>query len=493
MTDSIGTAYEAAEARYKTSNPRSGAAHRAATASLPGGNTRSVLHWSPYPLCIASASGYRLRDADGHDYVDLLGEYSAGIYGHSHPVLLSAVTEALAGGIGYGGPHVAERRLAELIRERFESVRLVRFTNSGTEANLLAIAAAKRFTGRWNGKVVVFEGAYHGGVLVFPFGCGDVWNKKDEEGGGEGEGRKKYEGLRALNVPHDFVVARYNDVDSVDAALASSSSSSSDGGGIAAILLEPMLGSGGGICATDEFLRHLRRRADETGALLILDEVMTSRSYSGGGIQSEMKGVGVGVRPDLTTLGKYMGGGMSFGAFGGREDVMGVFDPRDAAALPHAGTFNNNVLTMNAGIAGLERVFTTDKARALHVLGDEVRERINKLGDDDDGNDMNGDAKQKQKKKKKKKLRVMGCGSILVFHFTAKRPEEILSPADWKGDEDPRLLDLFHLEMLSEGFYLARRGYAALSLLFLEEDGRREIERFVGAVEGFLERFGSLL
>ncbi|KAI0541098.1 class III aminotransferase [Xylaria digitata] len=461
MTDRIQTAYSKAEAHYVATNTASRTAHETATASLPGGNTRSVLHWEPYPLCISSAEGYTLRDADGHTYVDLLGEYSAGLYGHSHPVLLAAIAETAQRGLSYGGPHAAEARLAMLIKERFRGIERIRFTNSGTEANLMALAAAKAFTGRYRGKIIVFNGAYHGGVLAFPFGCQDVWGVK-----GEVKTESKYEVLRALNAPHDFLIATYNDTASVDALIASVS-----GDGIAAILLEPMLGSGGGVCAAPEFLSHLRRRADELGALLILDEVMTSRMYTGGGIQSELD-----VRPDLTTLGKYIGGGMSFGAFGGRQDVMALFDPRASGSLPHAGTFNNNVLTMNVGAAGLERVFTPEKARELHDLGDEIRGRINSF---EDGVLGPGE----------KRLRVLGCGSILVFHFTRTSLDTIASPADWKADEDSRLLDLFHLEILNDGFYLARRGYVALSLALLSQDGRRELDRFVDAVQSFIVKF----
>ncbi|KAI1426831.1 class III aminotransferase [Xylaria sp. FL1777] len=476
--DNIQAAYAEAEVRYKAANPASRTAHETATASLPGGNTRSVLHWEPYPLCISSAEGYTLHDVDGHAYVDLLGEYSVGLYGHSHPVLLAAIAETVQRGLSYGGPHAAEARLAALIKQRFQSIERIRFTNSGTEANLMAVAAAKAYTGRHRGKVIVFEGAYHGGVFVFPVGCRHVWGVGDDKTRKE----SKYDVLRALNAPHDFLVATYNDAASVDALLASVSESNGDGDGVAAILLEPMLGSGGGVCATPAFLSHLRRRADELGALLIFDEVMTSRMYGGSGIQSELKLELEHVRPDLTTLGKYIGGGMSFGAFGGRRDVMALFDPRRGpAALPHAGTFNNNVLTMNVGAAGLEGVFTPDKARELHALGDEVRGRINGFAD-------GGDAGRRRRT-----LRVLGCGSILVFHFTRTALEDIASPADWVGDEDPRLLDLFHLEMLNEGFYLARRGYVALSIALLGEDGRRQLERFVEAVRSFVGKFRVLI
>ncbi|KAI1119410.1 class III aminotransferase [Nemania sp. NC0429] len=495
-TDRIESAYAEAERRYVATNPASREAHETAAASLPGGNTRSVLHWGPYPLCISSAEGYTLRDADGHAYVDLLGEYSAGLYGHSHPALLAAMAETARRGLSYGGPHAAEARLAALVLERFRgSVERVRFTNSGTEANLMALAAAKAFTGRHRGRVVVFEGAYHGGVLVFPFGCAGVFNNNNNNNNNNAPGRAAtetgtdtrgpYEALRALNAPHDFLVAPYNDVASFEALIAPNEADGVGGAGdgISAILIEPMLGSGGGVRATPDFLSHLRRRADELGALLIFDEVMTSRMHDGGGIQGAL-----GLRPDLTTLGKYVGGGMSFGAFGGRADVMALFDPRMPGALPHAGTFNNNVLTMNVGAAGLEGVFTAETARALHALGDEVRERINELsvaaGDDNDDDDD---------KAAKRGLRVLGCGSILVFHFTRARARDIVSPADFKRDEIPRLLDLFHLEMLREGFYLARRGYVALSIPLLEPEGRRDLDRFVDAVGRFVGRFREVI
>ncbi|KAI0160418.1 class III aminotransferase [Xylariaceae sp. FL1272] len=460
--DRIHASYVAAVERYIAANPASRAAHETATTSLPGGNTRSVLHWAPYPVYITSAGGYTLHDADGHEYVDLLGEFSAGIYGHSHPAIISAITSTLERGISYGGPHVAEARLAELVQERFTAIEHLRFTNSGTEATMMAVGAAKAFTRKPCGKVLVFEGAYHGGVFSFPPGCRDAWKHGD---GDVKENSHEHDGLVALNAPHDYLVATYNDIASVD-ALIESAARSGGGNDIAAILLEPMLGSGGGICATVEFLAHLRRRATDIGALLVFDEVMTSRMYNGGGIQSE-----VGVRPDLTTLGKYIGGGMSFGAFGGRKEVMALFDPREPNFLRHAGTFNNNVLTMNVGAVGLEKIFTVAKARELHTLGDELRDRINGLGS---------------------KMKVLGCGSIFAFHFTDAEIRDIRSPADCK-DEDPRVLDILHLEMLNQGFYLARRGYVALSLLFLEGNGRKELDRFVEAVKKFLVDFKDIL
>ena len=217
----------------------------------------------------------------------------------------------------------------------------MRFTNSGTEANLLAISVARIFTKRKT--VLVFDGAYHGAVFGFA-------------GGGS-----------PINAPFDYVLAPYNDIGATRALIAAHADD------LALVILEPMIGSGGCIPARHDFLRMLRDETTRVGALLVFDEVMTSR-LAPGGLQSV-----AGVKPDLTTLGKYIGGGMSFGAFGGRGDVMDLFDPRRPNALPHAGTFNNNVLTMSAGLAGLTQVYTPDAARALNARGEALRSRLNAL------------------------------------------------------------------------------------------------------------------
>ena len=413
-----------AEAReaYVSRNPSSLAAHVEAAASLPGGNTRTVLFHGPFPLLMARGEGCRLWDADGHEYVDLLGEYTAGLYGHSHPVIRAALDRALDGGWNMGGHGAMEGRLARLICERFPSIDLVRFTNSGTEANLLAIATAVAATGRR--KVMVFEGGYHGGVLYF---------------GGGGS---------PVNVPHDWVLAPYNDA---PGTLELAERHADD---LACILVEPMVGSGGCIPAEPAFLQALRDAADRAGAVLIFDEVMTSR-MSAGGQQARL-----GITPDMTTLGKYIGGGMSFGAFGGKRSLMELYDPRRADALPHAGTFNNNVLTMHAGVAGLEEVFTAEAADRLFNRGEALRARLNAAG--------RGVAVQWS-----------GLGSLMTPHFV-RGP--VRRPADGAAS-DPRLRELLFLDMLERGFYLARRGMVALSL----EVGAAELDGFAGAFEDWLD------
>jgi glutamate-1-semialdehyde 2,1-aminomutase len=222
-----------------------------------------------------------------------------------------------------------------------------------------------------------------------------------------------------------------------------------------------MLGSGGCLPADRQFLELIRRRSEETGALLIFDEVMTSR-LGPGGLQGEL-----GIYADLTTLGKYLGGGLSFGAFGGRADIMAVYDPRAEDALVHAGTFNNNVLSMGAGLAALE-VFTPEAARRLSVSGDQLRTRLNGLC-----------------RAAVVPMVFTGMGSMLTVHFTDGPVGTVADVAA----ADQGLKELFFFDMLAVGFYLARRGMIALSLAI----GPAERDAFVQAVSSFIERRRSLL
>ena len=423
-------ALEDAEARYVAANPKSRARHAEAARTLPGGNTRSILFYPPFPVTLVRGEGAKLWDLDGHVYTDFLGEYTAGLYGHSHPVIQAAVKKALADGIVLGGPNVYEARLAELICARFPSCEMVRFCNSGTEGNLNALSGARALTGRSH--ILVFEGAYHGGMLSFAHGNA------------------------ASNIPFPYLFARYNDLEGTRALI------EAHGHELAAIIVEPMMGAGGGIAGEPAFLQGLRAAASAHGIILIFDEVMTSR-LSPGGLQAKL-----GIVPDMTTFGKYLGGGMSFGAFGGRREIMGRFDPSRPDALPHSGTYNNNVLTMAAGVAGLSEVFTPEAAEALTATGERLKARLNALGD-----------------RHGVPVQVAGVGSILCVHFQA---QPIREPDD-TAHTRAAARALFHLEMLKRGFYVARRGFLALSLPLTEQD----CDAFCDAFEDFLATYGALL
>ncbi len=413
---------EAIEA-YRARNPKSLQQHEAACAAMPGGSTRSSIYVEPFPLTMVKGEGAHLWDLDGHEYVDFLSEFTAGLYGHSHPAIRKAVEAALDDGVNLGAHGLAEARFAAAICARFPSIDLVRFTNSGTEANLMAVSGARALTGR--NKILVFAGGYHGGVFYF-------------------------RGKTAVNAPFDFLLGTYNDIAGTRELVAPHK------GDLAAILIEPMLGGSGCIPATREFLADLRALADETGAILIFDEVMTSR-LAPGGLQEVHN-----ILPDMTTLGKYVGGGMSFGAFGGRRKVMDWFDPRRADGFQHAGTFNNNVLTMQAGLAGLTEVYTPERARALNDFGDGLRERLNGVA-----------------RRHGLAMQFTGIGSMIGIHMTNG---PIRNAAD-AAKADGRLRDLFFFDVLARGIWLAKRGMIALSIALDERDA----DRLVTAVEEFAE------
>ena len=420
----VQAALAEAEEQYRARNPKSLAQHHAACAVMPGGNTRASIHVDPFPLTMAHGEGARLWDLDGHEYADFLSEFTAGIYGHSHTAIRRAIEEALAGGLNFGAHTEIEARFAAAVCARFPSIELVRFTNSGTEANLMAVSAARAITGR--PKILVFGGGYHGGVFYF-----------------RGHGSP-------LNAPFEFLLGRYNDLDAVEHLVRSHRQQ------LAAILVEPMQGTTGCIPAERGFLAGLRALANETGALLIFDEVMTSR-LAPGGLQEVH-----GILPDLTTLGKYLGGGMSFGAFGGRAEIMERFDPRRPDAFQHAGTFNNNVLTMNAGLVGLTELYTPERARALNQSGDRLRQRLNAVV-----------------RRHRLKMQFTGIGSMMSVH---------MADGPIRSEEDAArgsaaLRDLFWFDLVAHGIWFAKRGMFALSIALDDEDG----DKLVAAVEEFAQ------
>jgi glutamate-1-semialdehyde 2,1-aminomutase len=367
-------------------------------------------------------------------YYDFVGELSAGLYGHSHPTLQKVLTDTIYNvGLSLGATNIYEQRYASLLCERFGLER-VRFTNSGTEANLHCLAAARKFTGRR--KVMVFRGAYHGSVLSF--GDGIPENNVDQG---------------------DWVMVQYNDSNGVQEAFAQHDD-------IAAVILEGIQGSGGYISGSKGFLRTIREESEKSGALMILDEVMTSR-LAPGGLKETLE-----AKPDLITLGKYLGGGLPFGAFGGRRDIMDVLNPLTPGALAHSGTFQNNTLMLHAGYTGLSEVYTPEVVQSLNAQGDDLRRRLQQI--------FAGT-----------KFCATGQGSLICIHATETKllPEQITCRDDVAAVEATDLKELFWLELVNAGFWVQSRGSITLNIA----TPASVIDAFVVAVEDFCKKHRTLL
>ncbi|KAG4435966.1 hypothetical protein IFR05_008547 [Cadophora sp. M221] len=462
--DTLLASLAIAQQEYSLSNPQSLKAHEEACLDFPGGNTRTVLHASPFPITFGMGKGAELTSIDGKVHVDFLGEYTAGIYGHSNEKIASAVAEAMSKGWNYGGPNLYERELARMVTQRFSpsGIELVRFTNSGTESNTMALAAATAFTKRK--KILVFKNGYHGGTLSFPDSLDPV----------------------NTNLPHEFVFAPYNDIEGTKSALSFLPQHS-----LAAIIVEGMQGSGGCIVGDPKFLQFLNTTAQHLGALFIVDEVMTSRlAYNG-------LSASLGLKPDLVTLGKWIGGGMTFGAFGGRKEIMSMFDPGNGI-LGHSGTFNNNVVTMAAGCCGMD-IYNEQEVKRLNALGDDLRQRIEKLlveyrirslkpvskatSSTTQENELecpfsgvvpNG-KRVFSSQVQKNSMGVTGQGSMLCIHFY--------------GPSESTLKALFWHHMLDYGIYMAQRGFIALNLELTTE----HVSRFEESTREFIIRYEDAL
>lgn len=316
------------------STQRSEQLFTAAQQSIPGGVNSPVRAFNGVggtPRFIARADGAYLYDVDGNRYIDYVGSWGPMLLGHNHPAIKAAVLAAVENGLSYGAPTESEVLMAETIRQIMPNMEMVRMVNSGTEATMSAIRLARGYTGR--DKIVKFEGCYHGHAdcLLVKAGSGALTLGQPNSPG----------------VPADFakhtLTCTYNDLASVEATFASY------GSDIACIIVEPVAGNMNCIPPVPGFLEGLRAICDQYGALLIIDEVMTGFRVSLQGAQGYY-----GITPDLTTLGKVIGGGMPVGAYGGRADLMRQIAP--SGPIYQAGTLSGNPVAMAAGLAMLELV-----------------------------------------------------------------------------------------------------------------------------------------
>jgi len=433
---------------YKGKTSRSRQLFEEALAVMPGGNSRTTTFFDPYPFYIVRGEGPRIWDADGVERLDFNGNYTSLVLGHANPQVVRAVQDAASRGISFPGPTEHEVRLAELLTSRLPGLETVRFTNSGTEATMHAIRLARAFTGR--SKIAKFEGAYHGThdwVLV------SVAPPPDQAGSRKRPRSVAWSAGVPATVLKHVIVLPWNDLDACARIL------QKHGDDVAGLIVDPILSNAGLIPPREGFLEGLRELTTRLGILLVFDEVISFRIAPGGAQER------FGIRPDLTTLGKIIGGGLAVGAFGGRADVMNLYDPRGGRGrINHGGTFNANPLTMAGGLATMAQL-TPGAYATLDALGDRLRAGVKRLF-----------------RSRGIPAQVTGAGSLFWLHWTKRRLGDYRSARP----DDPETPSRVFVDLVNAGILVSPRGLGACSLAMTTAD----VDRFVESLGRVLERRG---
>jgi glutamate-1-semialdehyde 2,1-aminomutase len=413
---------------------------------LPGGVNSPVRAFKSVkrdPLFIARAKGQFIYDVDGNRYIDYVGSWGPMILGHAHPAVVSAIKKSASNGTSFGAPTAAEVEMAKLVRKMMPSVDVLRMVNSGTEATMSAVRVARAFTER--DKIIKFAGCYHGHFDSFLIKAGS--------------GATTFGTPDSPGVPKELaamtLVAEFNDLESVRRLFEDNRNE------IAAVIVEPVVGNMGVVIPKGGFLLGLLDIAHANGALLILDEVMTGFRLSGGGAQQVL-----GIRPDLTTFGKIIGGGLPVGAYGGRRDIMKSVSPE--GPVYQAGTLSGNPLAMAAGLAQL-RILDRQKSiyKRLEKLGRILEDGINgnlaKLGLD---------------------YKLNRAGSMFTLFFTGEGVSDFNSAL--KCDTDK--FAAYFGEMLKRGIYLPPSQFEAAFISAAHTE--RDIEKTIAANYDSLKAIG---
>ncbi|MBE2274806.1 MAG: aspartate aminotransferase family protein [Rhodobacteraceae bacterium] len=428
--------------------PKSALLYDRARQVMPGGNTRHTVFRQPYQVYAARGHGCRITDVDGNDRIDAVGNFTALIHGYGSDRIREAARRQIEDGLCFGMPTESEIRLSEMLCERLPTVEQLRYTNSGTEAVMNAIKVARAFTGR--PKFAKCEGAYHG-----TYDPAETSQEARPDTWGEIDSPVSVPTAKGTpqGVLDDVVVIPFNNTAVAEAILRAK------GNSLAAVLVDVMPNRAGLVPARPEFLQMLRRVTREIGALLILDEVITFRlGYNGA--QGRF-----GVEPDLTTLGKVIGGGFPIGAIGGRRDVMSVFDPTAGSpAVPHGGTFSANPMSMVAGVAALEDLTPEafawlDRLGALFDAG---------IGDCFRRHGVNG--------------QVTGLGSLRRVHLSSVELSDFRST--FAAGDGPKRVAALARALFDEGVLIAANGLMAFSTAMTEQD----IQQIVAAFDRALPR-----
>jgi glutamate-1-semialdehyde 2,1-aminomutase len=407
---------------YESRTRRSAERFQRALEVLPGGDTRAVTNYAPYPVAIERAEGAELVDVDGNRYADFIFNYTSLIAGHRHPDVMRAVSHALAHLHAVAAPVPGQIELAAELVRRIPSVEQIRFTNSGSESGVIAVWAARAYTGRE--LIVKAIGGYHGCMPELE--------------------RTIRPGSLPPGLPSNAAVrgVPYNDLDALRAAVEEA------GDSLACVILEPVLGSGGVVAPEPGYLEGAQALARDAGAVFVLDEVITFR-LSPGGYQRL-----AGLEPDITMLAKIIGGGFPVGAIGGRAEVLEVFRPGTPRSISHSGTFNGNPVTIAAGLETL-RLLDDDAYVRLDELGAAVarglREAIDRTG---------------------VRAVVTQVGSLVNVHFTDEVPRDF--DASQRIDADAAAA--YHIGLLNRGLFVAPRGMMTVSLVTTDDHVRRLVD-----------------
>ncbi|MGB5745874.1 MAG: aspartate aminotransferase family protein [Desulfobacterales bacterium] len=430
-------------AAYAARRPNSQKLHDKAGRFMPGGDTRSVTFYRPFPTFMKYGQGFTIVDVDGFKYIDFQNNYNSLIHGHSHPRITEAVTKQIQLGTVYGSPAESQFLLAEELCQRLPGADKIRFCNSGTEATLLAIGLARYITQRY--KILKMEGGYHGSHAV-----GQISIKPALENAGPTE--KPHSVPENTGIPpsvlKDCVVAPFNDINITETIIAENHHD------LAAIIVEPVAGSCGMIPPEPGFLEMLRETTTKFKIPLIFDEVLSFR-LSRGGCQELY-----GIVPDLTALGKIIGGGFPVGALAGSNEYLNHFAPDKARFLKHSGTFNGNPVTMTAGLAALTEL-TISEIDRINRLGEKLRSDLRKVL-----NEL------------KITAQVTGAGSLAQIHFTDREVRDWRSAATASID----LRTIFHLLLLEKGIFTATRAFFNISTPM----GATEVNKLTDAAKSSL-------